>query len=140
MSLISTFIWYSFVVGPMPWCITFVKHLTSHSILSQYLCIIVLQHGRVKVRTTAEQEEIKKRERAKKVDLYKDGINSVFDKVKKAILDHTTIFMWNVITVISPLSGIGLKKVAIFLSLHHQWTPNPKMNLQWAPTACDTLN
>lgn len=51
-----------------------------------------MQHGRVKVRTTAEQDEIKKRERAKKVDLYKAGIHSVFDKVYKAILDHNAIY------------------------------------------------
>lgn len=42
---------------------------------------IFFQHGRVKVRTTAEQEEIKKRERAAKVAQYKADIATVFQKV-----------------------------------------------------------
>lgn len=39
------------------------------------------QHGRVKVRTTAEQEAIKKKERAAKVAQYKADIAVVFQKV-----------------------------------------------------------
>ncbi|XP_011159500.1 geranylgeranyl transferase type-2 subunit alpha [Solenopsis invicta] len=44
-------------------------------------------HGRVKVRTTAEQEEIRKRERAAKVAEYKADIAIVFQKRKDKIWD-----------------------------------------------------
>ncbi|KAF7997259.1 hypothetical protein HCN44_005536 [Aphidius gifuensis] len=44
-------------------------------------------HGRVKVRTTAEQEAIKKIERAKKVVLYKAALNIVFQKRNDKIFD-----------------------------------------------------
>ncbi|KAG8311621.1 geranylgeranyl transferase type-2 subunit alpha [Homalodisca vitripennis] len=40
-------------------------------------------HGRVKVRTTAEQDEIKRKERAEKVKLYKAGMSLAFDMREK---------------------------------------------------------
>lgn len=42
---------------------------------------INFQHGRVKVRTTAEQEALKKKERAEKLLRYKAGMGIVFKKV-----------------------------------------------------------
>ncbi|XP_054282622.1 geranylgeranyl transferase type-2 subunit alpha [Macrosteles quadrilineatus] len=48
-------------------------------------------HGRIKTRTTAEQEEIKRKERAKKVELYKAGIKAVFDKRHKAEKDEEAL-------------------------------------------------
>lgn len=38
-------------------------------------------HGRVKVRTSAEQEALKKKECAEKLKQYKAGIATVFEKV-----------------------------------------------------------
>ena len=42
---------------------------------------IYLKHGRVKVRTTAEQEKIKQAEKQKKAAEFKKGIELVFQKV-----------------------------------------------------------
>ncbi|GAB1869598.1 Geranylgeranyl transferase type-2 subunit alpha [Camponotus japonicus] len=50
-------------------------------------------HGRVKVRTTAEQEEIKKRERAAKVAQYKADIATVFQKRKDKIWDDELLLI-----------------------------------------------
>ncbi|XP_076753039.1 rab geranylgeranyltransferase subunit alpha isoform X1 [Xylocopa sonorina] len=44
-------------------------------------------HGRVKVRTTAEQEALKKKERAEKLARYRAGISIVFEKRKNKIYD-----------------------------------------------------
>ncbi len=43
-----------------------------------------LQHGRVKVRTSAEQEEIKRRERQEKLAAYLALRNAIFAKVSPA--------------------------------------------------------
>ncbi|XP_011051699.1 PREDICTED: geranylgeranyl transferase type-2 subunit alpha isoform X2 [Acromyrmex echinatior] len=67
-------------------------------------------HGRVKVRTTAEQEEIKKRERAIRVVQYKTDIATVFQKrkdkkwddellsvTKRMLLNNSDIYtLWNI--------------------------------------------
>lgn len=45
-------------------------------------------HGRVKVRTTAEQEALKKKERAEKLLRYKAGMSIVFKKRKDKIYDE----------------------------------------------------
>ncbi|XP_015517321.2 geranylgeranyl transferase type-2 subunit alpha isoform X1 [Neodiprion lecontei] len=50
-------------------------------------------HGRVKVRTTAEQEELKKIERAKKVVQYRAGIDLIFKKRKEGIWDDEIFLM-----------------------------------------------
>lgn len=42
---------------------------------------LIFQHGRVKVRTTAEQEALKKKEKAEKLSRYKAGMGIVFKKV-----------------------------------------------------------
>nr|CAH0106996.1 unnamed protein product [Daphnia galeata] len=44
-------------------------------------------HGRLKVRTTAEQQEIKAKERAKKMVIYKTAMNLIFSKRKSGELD-----------------------------------------------------
>ncbi|XP_063984457.1 geranylgeranyl transferase type-2 subunit alpha isoform X2 [Diachasmimorpha longicaudata] len=50
-------------------------------------------HGRVKVRTTAEQEAIKKVERAKKVGQYKAAINLVIQKRKEKVYDDELLLV-----------------------------------------------
>ena len=40
-----------------------------------------MQHGRLKVRTTAEQEEVRRRERAEKVRVYRETTGRIFAKV-----------------------------------------------------------
>ena len=40
-----------------------------------------MQHGRLKVRTTAEQEEARRRERAEKVQIYRETTGRIFAKV-----------------------------------------------------------
>lgn len=45
-------------------------------------------HGRVKTRTTAEQQEIKRKKRGKKVKLYRAGMEKVFMKRKNDELDE----------------------------------------------------
>ncbi|XP_034945684.1 geranylgeranyl transferase type-2 subunit alpha [Chelonus insularis] len=49
-------------------------------------------HGRIKVRTTAEQELAKKIEREKKVVQYKAAINLIFEKRKNKIYDDELLF------------------------------------------------
>ncbi|XP_076381613.1 rab geranylgeranyltransferase subunit alpha isoform X1 [Megalopta genalis] len=51
------------------------------------LFIHVTYHGRVKVRTTAEQEAIKKKERAKKLAEYRAGMGLIFQKRRDQIYD-----------------------------------------------------
>ncbi|XP_011299508.1 geranylgeranyl transferase type-2 subunit alpha [Fopius arisanus] len=50
-------------------------------------------HGRVKVRTTAEQEAIKKVERAKKVAQYKAAIDLVINKRKEKVYDDELLLV-----------------------------------------------
>ena len=42
----------------------------------------MLQHGRIKVKTTAEQQEAKRKEREKKQLKYTAGTKRAFEKVK----------------------------------------------------------
>ncbi|XP_024946850.1 geranylgeranyl transferase type-2 subunit alpha [Cephus cinctus] len=62
----------------------------------------IVVHGRVKVRTTAEQEEIKKVERAKKVAEYKAGMNLVFQKRRDKIYDDELLLVTERIVVKNP--------------------------------------
>lgn len=39
------------------------------------------QHGRIKVRTTAEQAEAKRKEREKKLKIYQQTTNRIYEKV-----------------------------------------------------------
>lgn len=50
-------------------------------------------HGRVKVRTTAEQEEIKKKERAKKLIHYRTAITEIFRKRENKIWDDELLLL-----------------------------------------------
>ncbi|XP_046450899.1 geranylgeranyl transferase type-2 subunit alpha-like [Daphnia pulex] len=50
-------------------------------------------HGRLKVRTTAEQQEIKAKERAKKLVIYKTAMNLIFSKRKSGELDDEILKM-----------------------------------------------
>ncbi|KOX68050.1 Geranylgeranyl transferase type-2 subunit alpha [Melipona quadrifasciata] len=59
----------------------------SNEIRSYSKEIINFQHGRVKVRTTAEQEALKKKERAEKLSRYRIGMSIVFKKRKDKIYD-----------------------------------------------------
>ena len=41
----------------------------------------MFQHGRIKVRTTAEQAEAKRKEREKKLKIYQQTTNRIYEKV-----------------------------------------------------------
>lgn len=45
------------------------------------IILFVLQHGRVKVRTVAEQAEAKKKEKEKKLQAYNAALEKIFEKV-----------------------------------------------------------
>ena len=42
---------------------------------------LMSQHGRIKVRTTAEQAEAKRKEREKKLKIYQQTTNRIYEKV-----------------------------------------------------------
>ncbi|XP_043486538.1 polycomb protein eed-B-like isoform X2 [Polistes fuscatus] len=50
-------------------------------------------HGRVKVRTTAEQEEIQKKKKAKKLAEYKIAMTEIFKKREEKIWDDDMLFL-----------------------------------------------
>ena len=43
--------------------------------------LLLSQHGRIKVRTTAEQAEAKRKEREKKLKVYKETTSRIYEKV-----------------------------------------------------------
>lgn len=45
-------------------------------------------HGRVKVRTTAEQAEVKRKEKEKKLQAYNDALEKIFEKRNNQVLDE----------------------------------------------------
>ena len=55
--------------------------MLEHFLMIYFNTNYFVQHGRLKVRTTAEQQEIKAKERAKKLVLYKAAIGKIVTKV-----------------------------------------------------------
>lgn len=49
------------------------------------MILLLSQHGRIKVRTTAEQAEAKRKEREKKLKVYKETTSRIYEKVYPAI-------------------------------------------------------
>ena len=47
--------------------------------------VLLSQHGRIKVRTTAEQAEAKRKEREKKLKIYKETTSRIYEKVYPVI-------------------------------------------------------
>lgn len=54
--------------------------------LSWELNLSLSQHGRIKVRTTAEQAEAKRKEREKKLKIYKETTSRIYEKVCPEVL------------------------------------------------------
>ncbi len=48
--------------------------------------LLLSQHGRIKVRTTAEQAEAKRKEREKKLKIYQETMSRIYEKVYPAIM------------------------------------------------------
>ena len=48
---------------------------------AELLIFSLSQHGRIKVRTTAEQAEAKRKEREKKLKFYKETTSRIYEKV-----------------------------------------------------------
>lgn len=46
-----------------------------------YMIVLFTQHGRIKVRTTAEQAEAKRKEREKKLKIYAETTSRIYEKV-----------------------------------------------------------
>lgn len=46
-----------------------------------YMIVLFTQHGRIKVRTTAEQAEAKRKEREKKLKIYTETTSRIYEKV-----------------------------------------------------------
>ena len=51
---------------------------------TEVMILLLSQHGRIKVRTTAEQAEAKRKEREKKLKLYKETTSRIYEKVYPA--------------------------------------------------------
>ena len=49
----------------------------------ELLIFSLSQHGRIKVRTTAEQAEAKRKEREKKLKIYNETTSRIYEKVIK---------------------------------------------------------
>ena len=57
----------------------------------ELLIFSLSQHGRIKVRTTAEQAEAKRKEREKKLKIYNETTSRIYEKViKKKSQQHTS--------------------------------------------------
>ena len=48
---------------------------------TEVMILLLSQHGRIKVRTTAEQAEAKRKEREKKLKVYKETTSRIYEKV-----------------------------------------------------------
>lgn len=55
-------------------------HLLS-KVVYMYMIVLFTQHGRIKVRTTAEQAEAKRKEREKKLKIYTETTSRIYEKV-----------------------------------------------------------
>lgn len=56
-------------------------HLIDFVLLTKCACLVCAQHGRLKVKTTEEQQKAKQEERAKKLKLYNAATSRAFQKV-----------------------------------------------------------
>lgn len=63
--------------------------------------LLYFQHGRIKVKTTAEQQEAKRKEREKKLKIYTGATERVFLKVKlfKLFSYTCTLYVYYAATV-----------------------------------------
>ncbi|XP_059140969.1 geranylgeranyl transferase type-2 subunit alpha-like [Physella acuta] len=59
-------------------------------------------HGRLKVKSTAEQLEAKKKEREKKLQLYNGAITKIFEKKKNKELDEELLLLTGEVLVVNP--------------------------------------
>jgi len=50
---------------------------------SEVMIFLLVQHGRLKVRTSAEQAAAKQKEREKKMKVYNEATEKIFSKVNK---------------------------------------------------------
>jgi len=55
------------------------------------MILLLYQHGRIKVRTTAEQAEAKRKEREKKLKVYKETTSHIYEKVHPANISRSGI-------------------------------------------------
>ncbi|CAI9744170.1 geranylgeranyl transferase type-2 subunit alpha-like [Octopus vulgaris] len=59
-------------------------------------------HGRVKVRTTAEQAEVKRKEREKKLQLYSAALEKIFDKRNNSVFDEKGLSLCAEVLLVNP--------------------------------------
>ena len=52
----------------------------------ELLIFSLSQHGRIKVRTTAEQAEAKRKEREKKLKIYQETTTRIYEKVSPILI------------------------------------------------------
>uniref|UniRef100_H3A6R2 Geranylgeranyl transferase type-2 subunit alpha n=1 Tax=Latimeria chalumnae TaxID=7897 RepID=H3A6R2_LATCH len=84
------------------------------------------QHGRIKVKTTEEQQEVKRKEREKKLQLYLTCISTVFKKRQNGELDQEMLELTSQILGVNPdVATLWNYRREVFLELRKENKNSP---------------
>ncbi|CAH3130023.1 unnamed protein product [Porites lobata] len=88
------------------------------------------QHGRIKVRTTAEQAEAKRKEREKKLKIYQQTTNQIYEKRKNGEMDQESLSLTEQVLAANPdFSTLWNFRREIFLCMKDENPPDLLLKL-----------